>query len=192
MNKISSFLCLGLMTFYSIFTIEVQMFFKGLSGHTSGWSAAVMVLRGRDRFENILLMKDRFHRVIKYDKRFSVFAYSRMFVGWVQTSTRLLMYQWYVRRFTRNWVPRSVQHKHTAVTMHPSGPKTTGVDELPQGTSCQDILLNTCLLVMEFIHVPHKTHMHDHTAHCNSVGLKTFSEFLTVPKWMIYIIYRSH
>jgi len=56
-----------------------------------------MLLRGPDRSENILLMlNDRFHRVTKYVKRFSVFAYSRMFVGWVQTSTRPLMYQWYV------------------------------------------------------------------------------------------------
>ena len=145
-----------------------------------------MLLRGPDRSENILLMlNDRFHRVTKYVKRFSVFAYSRMFVGWVQTSTRPLMYQWYVWRFTRNWFPRSVQHKQIAVTVHPSGPKPTGVDELPQGTSCQDILLNTCLLVMEFIHVPHKIHMHEHTAHCKYVGLNLFSEFLTVPKWMV-------
>jgi hypothetical protein len=72
-------MCLGLVTFYSLFSIEVQMFFKWLPGHTSGWSAAVMVFCGRDRFENILLMNNRFHRVTKYVKRFSVFAYSRMF-----------------------------------------------------------------------------------------------------------------
>jgi hypothetical protein len=96
MNKISSLLCLGLVTCYSFFSIEVRTFFKWLHSHTSGWSAAVMVLRVRDRFENILLMNDRFHRVTKYVKRFSVFAYSRMFAGWVQTSTRPLIYQWYM------------------------------------------------------------------------------------------------
>jgi len=83
-----------------------------------------------------------FHRVTKYVKRFSVFAYSRMFVACVQTLARPLIYRWYVWRFTRNWVPRSVQHKHTAVTVRPSGPKPTGVDELPQGTSCQDIAVS--------------------------------------------------
>jgi len=191
MNKISNLLCLGLLTWYSRFSTEPRMFFKWLPGHTSGWGAAPMVLRGRDRFENILLMNDCFHRVTKYVKRFSIFAYSRMFVGWVQTSARPLMYQWYVWRFSRNCVPRSVQHKHTAVTVHPSGPKPTGVDELPQETSRQDILLSTCLLVTEFVHVPHKTHMHYHTAHCKSVGLNLFSEFLTVPKWVMHIIYRS-
>jgi len=33
-----------------------------------------MVLRDRDRFKNILLVNDRFHKVTKYVKRFSVFA----------------------------------------------------------------------------------------------------------------------
>jgi hypothetical protein len=41
---------------------------------SSGWSVAVMVFRGQDCFENILLMNDRFHKVTEYVKRFSVVA----------------------------------------------------------------------------------------------------------------------
>lgn len=165
----------------------MQIFFKWLSSHASDWSVAVMVLRGRDRFENILLMNDRFTESLN------------MLRGSASSHTvaclLLVCRHWHGLWFIGGMYDDSPGTEFPEVYNTNTQPWLCVLQDQSRQVSMncrKELHAKILLLVMEFVHVPHNTHMHDHTTHCDSVGLNLFLEFLSVPKWMIYIICRSH